>query len=179
MESTTESRTGKRGKDKQPRKTRYDNTQAVVMDPDRVKLIRFNRVLMKLERITERNNPDIISARIDKYLSLCEQYQIMPTVSGLALSFGIDRATLWDWMSNTRGTIKNRDVVDLLKTVYAAINTQYEELLTEGKMIPVSAFFLLQNNHGYKQQTDHVITANTEQQYTLSDITEKAGLLED
>ena len=131
------------------------------------------------EKIKEKDNPDIIQARIDQYLELCEQNKIMPTVSGLALSFGINRATLWDWMTNTRGTVKNPEVVDILKTAYAAINTQYEELLTEGKMIPVSAFFLLQNNHGYKNQTDHVISANQDNPIALTDITERAGLLEE
>ena len=59
------------------------------------------------------------------------------------------------------------------------INTQYEELLTQGKMIPVSAFFLLQNNHGYKQQTDHVITANQDNTLSLADISNRAGLLDE
>ena len=176
--------TRKRGRpkgsvDKTERKTRKDNTQFVVAEDDRIRMMRFNRILMKLEKIKEKDNPDIIQARIDQYLELCEQNKIMPTVSGLALSFGINRATLWDWMTNTRGTVKNAECVDILKTAYAAINTQYEELLTEGKMIPVSAFFLLQNNHGYKNQTDHVISANQDNPIALTDITTRAGLLEE
>lgn len=165
--------------DKTERKTRKDNTQFIVAEDDRIRMMKFNRILMKLSRITDKNNPEIMQARIDQYLQLCEDNRIMPTVSGLALSFGINRATLWDWISNTRGTVKNAECVDILKTAYAAINTQYEELLTEGKMIPVSAFFLLQNNHGYKNQTDHVIQANTEQALSLPDITQRAGLLEE
>ena len=69
--------------------------------------------------------------------------------------------------------------LNLLKNIYAAINTQYEQLLTEGKIIPVSAFFLMQNNHGYKQQTDHVITAKQENQETEEDILNRANLLQD
>ena len=164
--------------DKTERKTKKDNTQFIVVEDDRIRMMKFNRILMKLSRITDKNNPEIMQARIDQYLQLCEDNRIMPTVSGLALSFGINRATLWDWISNTRGTVKNAECVDILKTAYAAINTQYEELLTEGKMIPVSAFFLLQNNHGYKQQTDHVITANNDNPIALSDITDRAGLLD-
>ena len=74
--------------------------------------------------------------------------------------------------------MENPDVVDTLKTVYIQINTQYEELLTQGKMIPVSAFFLMQNNHGYKQQTDHVITAKQEETESIDDIANRANLLD-
>ena len=165
--------------DIKPRKTRQDNSQLCISSDDRLNILKFNRALMKFKRITDRNDFDLMSARVDSYLELCEQHEILPTVAGLALAFGIDRVTLWDWISEARGTIKNQEVVNLLKTVYASINTQYEELLTQGKMIPVSAFFLMQNNHGYKQQTDHVITAKQDDQETVSDITDRAGLLTD
>ena len=61
---------------------------------------------------------------------------------------------------------------------YDFINNNYEQLLTEGKIIPVAGFFLLQNNYGYKQQTDHVITANQENNVTDDDIANKAGLID-
>lgn len=168
----------KGSKDITKRKTRKDNSQLCIASDDRLKILKFNRALMKFPRVADRNNYDLMSARVERYLELCEQHEILPTVAGLALAFGVDRATLWDWISESRGTIKNADVVDLLKAVYASINTQYEELLTQGKMIPVSAFFLMQNNHGYKQQTDHVITARQEEQETVSDITQRANLLD-
>lgn len=58
------------------------------------------------------------------------------------------------------------------------INTQYEELLTEGKMIPVGAFFLMQNNHGYRNQTDHVVVAQQAEEPNTDDIAARAGLLD-
>ena len=169
----------KGSKDKQQRKIRQDNIKAVAPDPDKQLIMQHNMELWRLGRISNKDNLNEITARIETFFTICEKNSILPTVAGLALALGIDRGTLWDWVSNTRGTIKNREVVDTLKGVYSMLNAQYEEMLTQGKMIPVSAFFLMQNNHGYKQQTDHVITAETNTAPGLSDITNRAGLLSD
>lgn len=168
----------KGSKDITKRKTRYDNNQLCIPEDDRIKILSHDMEVMKLGKLKDRNNNEEITQRIDDYYCICRKNGIMPTVAGLALALRIDRATLWDWISNNRGTIKNPDVVDTLKTVYIQINTQYEELLTQGKMIPVSAFFLMQNNHGYKQQTDHVITAKQEETESIDDIANRANLLD-
>jgi hypothetical protein len=44
-------------------------------------------------------------------------------------------------------------------------------------MNPVSAFFLMKNNYGYRDTTDYIVTANQEQQVSLPDIANRAGLL--
>ena len=106
------------------------------------------------------------------------QYNVSPTVAGYSLSLGVDRHTLYNWLNNKTESIKNKECFHILKTTYDFINNSYEQLLTEGKIIPVSAFFLLQNNYGYKQQTDHVIIANTNDNVTEEDIANKAGLID-
>lgn len=170
----------KGSKDIKPRKRRQDSNQlAVIAEDDRIKILSHDIEVMKLGRLKDKNDPDEVHNRIMDYYAICAKNTIMPTVSGLALSLGIDRTTLWLWMDNRREDIKNKEVVDILKNAYAQINTQYEELLTQGKMIPVSAFFLMQNNHGYKQQTDHVITAKQEEPESVEDITNRAKLLSD
>lgn len=189
MKTATEKRTtgakqpttgvGKRGKDKQPRKTRLDNTQFVVPADDRQRILAHDMEVMRLGKLKDRNDPIELLERVQLYYSICLKNSILPTVAGFALALGLDRSTLWDWISNRNGQIKSQEVTDILKNTYAQINTQYEELLTQGKMIPVSAFFLMQNNHGYKQQTDHVITANNEAPLSIDDISDKAGLLTD
>lgn len=170
----------KGSKDIKPRKKRQDSNQlAVIAEDDRIKILSHDLEVMKLGRIKNRNDADEIYNRIMDYYSICSKNTIMPTVSGLALALGIDRVTLWDWINNRQGSIKNEDVINVLKNAYSQINTQYEELLTQGKMIPVSAFFLMQNNHGYKQQTDHVITAKQEETESVDDIANRANLLQD
>jgi len=159
---------------------RKDNTQEIIPSEDRQRIVAFNNILFRLPRIKDRNNVEEIRERIGYYLDLCQEHKVMPTVAGLALAFGVDRRTLWTWLDDGNSNmLKNREALDTLKSVYLSINSQYEMLLTEGKMVPVSAFFLMQNNFGYKQQTDHVITANTNNDPSAEDIGNRAGLLEE
>ena len=170
---------GKRGADKKPRKIRYDNSPmtAVALD-DRSRIVRHNLELFNLGTLKDRNDEIEVQERIQAYFEICAKNSVMPTVAGFAMALGIDRSTLWLWMDNRTGVIKNPAVLDVLKRIYSMINTQYEELLTEGKIIPVGAFFLLQNNHGYKNQTDHVVVAQPAEEPNTDDIAARAGLLD-
>ena len=113
------------------------------------------------------------------FFNLCIQYNVSPTLAGYSFSLGVDRNTLYNWLNGKTERIKNKECFGLLKNAYDFINNSYEQLLTEGKIIPVSAFFLLQNNYGYKQQTDHVITAKQENEDNEQDIIDRANLLTD
>jgi len=170
---------GKRGADKKPRKIRYDNSPmtAVALD-DRSRIVRHNLELFNLGTLKDRNDEIEVQERIQAYFEICAKNSVMPTVAGFAMALGIDRSTLWLWMDNRTGVIKNPAVLDVLKRIYSMINTQYEELLTEGKIIPVGAFFLLQNNHGYRNQTDHVVVAQPAEEPNTDDIAARAGLLD-
>ena len=153
------------------------SVQGMVTDDKRQAILQFNMVLYKLPKVNK-NDPGDMQNRTDMFFELCNEYNISPTVAAYAMSLGIDRITLWTWITNKTDVIKNTECLNILKNAYTFINAQYENMLTEGKIVPVSAFFLMQNNHGYKQQTDHVITANTQDNVTDNDIMNKAGLLE-
>lgn len=168
-----------RGKDKVPRKKRTDSNQLAFPADDRARILAHNLNVMKLGRIKDKNDLEEVQGRISFYIESCIQHEVLPTVAGLALCLGIDRGTLWDWIDGRRGTVKNPDVVDTLKGVYMQINCQYEDLLTQGKITPVAGFFLMQNNFGYKNTTDHVIVAQQAEEPDTQDIASRAGLLED
>lgn len=171
---------GKRGNDITPRKKRTDSSiQTTIPDDSKVKIICHDMMVRKLGKLSDPNNLTEVENRIDQYLTLCMQNVVCPTVSGFALSLGIDRRTLWTWISGKCDVIKNPEVMDTLKSVYSQIESQYEELLTEGKIVPVSAIFLMKNNHGYKDQTDHILTARQEQTETEDSLLNRAGLLTD
>ena len=135
-------------------------------------------VLFHLPKINDYNDLQLIQDRTNYFFNLCVQHSISPTLAGYAFSLGVNRATLWNWLNHKTETIKNQQCFDIIKNAYDFINNNYEQLLTEGKIIPVAGFFLLQNNYGYKQQTDHVITANQENNVTDEDIANKAGLID-
>ena len=149
--------------------------------PEAVKsnILRHNMRLYNLDKVKDRNNPVEISERLQTYFALCASDNIMPTIAGMAFSLGINRVTLWDWINGKRETIKNHDVVNILKNAYSFIESQYEDMLTNGKIIPVSAFFLMKNNFGYQDTSNLVVSANNEHTENIEDIASKAGLLND
>ena len=175
-ESMAKRSRGQRGKDIKPRKHRSDGIVNGTTPENRKAILLHNLQIAGLHKI-DPNDPQQLSERIGQYFTICEQNDIPPAVAGFALSLGVDRRTLWAWMTGERKTIKDPVCVDLLKNAYTLINAQYEDLLNTGKINPVAAIFLMKNNYGYKDQTDHVITARQDQPETESELLERAELL--
>ncbi len=172
-------KSGQRGKDKVPRKKRTDfNLSEQVPADEKQLIVRYNVELFNLGKLKDPNDYDEVRERLATYFSISDRYQQVPTVAGMALALGIDRRTLWTWMEQKVGVIKNQAVMDTLKRVYNMITSQYEGLLTQGKIVPVAGFFLMQNNFGYKNQTDHVVVAQAAEDPGTEDIAARAGLLE-
>ena len=168
---------GKRGKDKQQRKKRTDKNLQV-KEGDNTKILQYTLALSRLPKI-DVNNPILVKQRIDSFFDICLQYDMKPAIASLALAFGIDRVTLFTWITGKVQTVKNPESLNTLKNAYTIINSQYEIYMNSGKINPISAIFLMKNNMGYKDTTDYVISASNEQQLSLNDVTSRAGLLED
>jgi hypothetical protein len=141
-------------------------------------MINYTVALSSLPKINY-NDITQVKQRIHEFYTISAEYDYKLTVAALALSFGISRITLFTWLTGKSEAVKNKECINTLKAVDDSINTQYEILMNNGKINPVAGIFLMKNNLGYKDTTDHVITANSEPAFTLTDITEKAGLLED
>ena len=141
-------------------------------------MIDYSVALSSLPKI-DINDPSQVKQRTTDYFSICSQFDIKPSVAALAMAFQVDRVTLFNWLTEKTGTIKNRECFNTLKSAYNQINLLYEVYMNTGKINPVSGIFLMKNNMGYKDTTDYIITPNTQNQVSLSDITNKAGLLED
>lgn len=125
------------------------------------------------------NDPEQMQQRINDYFRICSEDDIKPSVSSLGLAFGISRATMFNWLTGKTQTLSNKESFDTFKKAYDQINSYYEHMLNNGKINPVSGIFLLKNNYGYQDTTQHIIQANTEQALSLPDITTRAGLLEE
>ena len=169
---------GKRGADKVPRKKRTDSSMAAFEPDDRVRILKHNMNVMSLGKMKDKNDLEEVLGRLRFYYDSCLEHAVMPTVAGMALALGIDRRTLWTWLDEKNGIIKNPDVVDTLKSVYSQITCQYEDLMTQGKIIPVAGIFLMKNNMGYKDTTDHIIVAGQAEEPNTDDIAARAGLLD-
>ena len=126
------------------------------------------------------NDPEQMQQRINDYFRICSEDDIKPSVSSLGLAFGISRITLFKWVTGqAKQALSNAASINTLKRAYDQINSYYEHMLNNGKINPVSGIFLLKNNYGYQDTTQHIIQTNTEQALSLPDITQRAGLLEE
>lgn len=166
-----------RGKDKQPRKKRTD--KAIIENPDdNSRLMTYNLRLLSLGSLNDKNDPEEVATRIMDYFTICGECGFRPAVASLALALGIDRVTLFTWI-NGSGGVKNPDVINTIKRAYAVINSSYEQMMNDGKINPVAGIFLMKNNMGYKDQTDHILTARQDIPETENTIIDRAGLLTD
>ena len=125
------------------------------------------------------NDDKAIDTRVNDYFRICAEDDIKPSVASLALSFGFSRFVLFDLINGRNKTITNNKSIHSLKKAYERINSYYEHMMNNGKINPVAGIFLMKNNMGYQDTTQHIIQANNDQQLSLPDITERAGLLEE
>lgn len=125
------------------------------------------------------NNPDEMKQRINDYFRICSEDDIKPSVASLGLAFGIGRATMFNWLTGKTNTLSNKESFDTFKKAYDSINSYYEHMMNNGKINPVAGIFLMKNNMGYQDTTQHVITSDNDHQLSLPDITSRAGLLEE
>ena len=145
---------------------------------DNSKFLKHEMKLFNLPK-PDVNDLQSVKDRINLYFSFCEYDDIRPSVAGLALSFGISRVSLFNWLNDKSGTIKNVECLITLKNAYNIINSHYENLMNNNKINPVAGIFLMKNNMGYKDTTDYIIATNDNNRPALQDIVDRAGLLTD
>ena len=111
------------------------------------------------------HDPVQVEERVKQYLQYTIDHDMKPTVEAMALAFNTNRIQLWRWKEGVESSLPERSK-DALKRCYSIMNQLLSQTMAEGKMNPVSAIFLLKNNHGYKDQTDVVVTPNNPYQAT-------------
>ena len=161
-------------KQKQVRAKR-PNQQPQLEEGDNAKFMTNGIQIMQLPKI-DTNNNEQVEQRITEYFNISITNDVKPSVAGLALALGIDRRTLWTWL-NDGVKSKPKDVIDTLKKAMSFLNLQMEDYMQNGKLNPVSAIFLLKNNHGYRDQQEVVITPNQVTEQTESNLLEESNLL--
>lgn len=93
-----------------------------------------------------------VAERCEKYLLFCADTDTKPTVSELAIALGISRPTMYDYRYGRIG--KNPRTQEVLKRAVDIIGTQMEHYIENGKINPVSAIFLMKNNHEYSDKAE-------------------------
>ena len=96
------------------------------------------------------------------WLKKCEEYDIRPTVMGMANALGIQRSDLYRLVSGNYLNGKppygaTEETILLLQKIYQKIAESLESGMQNGKVNPVSAMFLLKNHLGYTDSNELIV----------------------
>ena len=152
------------------------NQQPLTKPGENTRFLTHDLKLMHLPSIDMNELPSV-STRVEEYFNICADDDIKPSIASLALAFHVSRFVLFDWINGRNKTITNIDCIHTLKNAYDIINSYYEHLMNNGRINPVSGIFLMKNNLGYKDQTDYVLSSGNNENLSITDISDRAGLL--
>lgn len=145
---------------------------------------RFMTVQMALLNMPEidMENVEEVQARLNEYFALYAQYDMKPTVAGMAIALnGMSRQQLWAIVHNapTGGAGYKAalppSIADLIKKAYFLLENLWETYMNSGKVNPVAGIFLGKNNYGYQDKTEYVLTPNqqSDNDYSADEIRER------
>ena len=139
------------------------------------KLVAFHMEFADVERADFKETSDV-RQHIDFYLQKCAEYDMRPTVVGLANCLCIDRVELYRLYSGNYRNGKppygaSEETIQLLKKTYSFIAENLEVGMQNGKVNPVSAMFLLKNHLGYTD-TNEVVIKRSEDSENVIDVSE-------
>lgn len=139
-----------------------NSDEALKMAPgDNARYVAFGMMIYNMSPI-DINNAEQVEQRIQEYFGLCMQHDMKPGVANLAMALGITRARLLDVVNDaeSRSNVPP-DTRYFIKKAHAYMGSYWEQIMQNGKINPASGIFLGKNNFGYKDQTEHVLTPNT------------------
>lgn len=142
---------------KQKRPKRSEQLQVQTDPGDNTQYLTNALELYSLPPI-DTNDGGQVKERIEEYFRIMAKNDMKPSVSGMALALGVDRRTLWTWVSGKTG--RKPEVLDTIKKAYDILNLMMEDYMQNGKINPVSGIFLMKNNFGYADKQEVVVTPN-------------------
>ena len=163
---------------KKPRGIPVQQTLAPDTEPgDNTKYLALGREIFNLPTI-DLKDPQQVTDRLNEFFVIHENYDMKPTVAGMAMALGLDRRRLWEirtgniLASNKKLLELPTISMDLIKKAYEYMEILWENYMQNGKINPVSGIFLGKNNFGYQDKTEYVVTpnVNTDSDYNADDI---------
>jgi hypothetical protein len=128
--------------------------------------------------LTPVKNNDELCERLNYYFEECERTQQLPTVEKMCLCIGYPRTTIFDWETGAHKAVwvntTTSDIIKKAKEIMAAMDA---ELAQEGKIQPVVYMFRSKNFYGLKDQTEYVLTPNTQQERNADELISESKLL--
>lgn len=144
---------------------------------DNAKILALNMRLFQMPDI-KITDPPSVKSRLAEFFQLYAEYDMKPTVAGMAMALGIDRRRLWEIkVGQYRGELPP-EVGDSVKRAYRVLENMWETYMNSGKINPVSGIFLGKNNYGYQDRSEYIVTPNaqSESQFSAEDIARRYAL---
>lgn len=146
---------------KNGRGSRIDNkSRKSYMAQDNVK--KFNKSMrehsMKIGRPYAFDSVERLAEDVQKYFDLCEETNVVPTITSLALWIGCDRDTIYNHANNS-----NSPFFGILKTAINYCHSTLENGTVDGKVNPVTYIFMAKNYFGLRDDKQITVTPTTEQ----------------
>lgn len=143
------------------------NRQIHISQDDNNRLIGVTMAIASLPDI-DLKDAEQVKRRIAEYFDIYAQTNLKPTVSGLAMSLGMDRRMLHSLVTgsyNHKGKYDTTTAsLDAIKKAYKSLELLWEGLMQEGKMNVVAGIFLGKNNYGYVDQVQQVVIDDSDKQ---------------
>lgn len=143
------------------KRKRPDRTEALSphYEPGDMSRMIMNALTLSNMGKVDMHDPQAVERRVDEAFMYMIEHDMKPTIESVALAFGTNRTTMWRWKEGVETDIPEASR-NAIKRAYNLTNQLLTQTMADGKINPIPAIFLLKNNHGYKDQTDVVVTPN-------------------
>lgn len=138
--------------------------------PDEVpaRIARKNAMIMQLGKV-DLTDIEAVKQRFQEYFDICEATATKPGVAGLSAALQIHRRQLLHIISDPKQANglyygASEEVRDLIRAYYMSLEAMWEDYMQQGQVNPVTGIFLGKNNFGYRDQTDMVVTPQSDTQ---------------
>lgn len=125
-----------------------------MQDGDNARYINHSLKLAMLPKISMQD-AEAVTERCFKYFEVCADDDVKPSVAGLALALDVDRTTLWRIREDKNA--KESVACNILKKAQKIIEAQTVNYMTDGKMNPIPAIFMLKNHFGYADEQKVIV----------------------
>jgi hypothetical protein len=121
-------------------------------------VMRIGNNLMHWYRLPHAVTDEEILERLDVFFVTCFENGEIPTYEKMSLALGYDTKTLWRWENGEEGSTTTRKKA--LKKAKSLLASFDAEMVTEGKINPITYIFRAKNFFGMQDKTEYVLTPN-------------------
>lgn len=118
---------------------------------------RIGKNLLKWYGLPPVKTDEEVDERLLMFFEECIKSGEIMTVEKMCLALGYSRKTVWEWETGHLHSGRRADSIKKAKEFLASFDA---EMVTEGKINPVTYIFRAKNYFGMKDQQEYVLTPN-------------------